>query len=827
MTTRRFSFVRALVAVLVLSGVFLVRADDFALVSPAADAVVPLVPAPYKAFLSGDRVTRCRQLEDPSWRKAIAADAENKPLGVKFAWKGVEGGTLDVRRKADGIVFFAVTIPSNEQTVANFEIAREYVWRVTAPDGRVRSGVFRTEDFAPRMIDWAGVPNVRDLGGRKGLGGRRVRQGRIYRSAGLNNNAEWKFLGEKELRAAFADGTLEEKIAATVDSDGRPRDAKTEAKKVADFIQKDSGLPAKWIDRRFLIPGSATPGRSRLTEEARLFGCKTLGLRTELDLRTHREVYGMKGSPLGPDVKYVHIRSTEYAAINADWAREAFAKDFRLFLDRANYPIIFHCIAGADRTGTLACILNGLLGVDEEELYRDWEVTGLPRGDTNFTHRKLFDRLIVGVFGKYEGRALNDRIEAYVLSCGITKEEIETFRTIMLESRAGEARYLSNAGDDAADGLTPQTAWRTVGKLNKDLPAGATGCLRRGDVFYGCLKVKGGLDLDHPTVLTDYGVGAKPVVTTQKLLKPDPAVWEPVSAARHGMWRMDVGNPSNSTGFVTEENDPAFLTVDGVVRPWLKWDPADVNGQWDFAVRDGVLYVHSTNNPAAISRDIRLTVKGHGLWLESNSTVSNLAFRSVGSHGIVAGWSAEPVENLVISDCEFENIGGAECPGFAKPFRIRLGNGIEFGHGVRHARVDRCVFQNVYDVAFTMQGLPGSSWTDVHVRDCDIQDCSQAFEVWCKKAPEGVGFVDCSFSGNRISRVGGGWGALVRTNRSTTRPILVYDMETDTVDISVTGNRFERCAPELVFCLGRNPSSVDGREPLPKGFKFCDNEVVR
>ena len=30
---------------------------------------------------------------------------------------------------------------------------------------------------------------MRDIGGRMGLGGRRVRQGRIYRSAGLNSNA--------------------------------------------------------------------------------------------------------------------------------------------------------------------------------------------------------------------------------------------------------------------------------------------------------------------------------------------------------------------------------------------------------------------------------------------------------------------------------------------------------------------------------------------------------------------------------------------------------------------------------------------------------------
>ena len=37
---------------------------------------------------------------------------------------------------------------------------------------------------------------------------------------------------------------------------------------------------------------------------------------------------------------------------------------------------------------------------------------------------------------------------------------------------AAEVRYFSNDGDDAADGLTPKTAWRTLEKLGRDLPAG-------------------------------------------------------------------------------------------------------------------------------------------------------------------------------------------------------------------------------------------------------------------------------------------------------------------------------------------------------------------
>ena len=47
-------------------------------------------------------------------------------------------------------------------------------------------------------------------------------------------------------------------------------------------------------------------------------------------------------------------------------------------------------------------------------------------------------------------------------------------------------RYLSPTGDDAADGLTPQTAWRTIERLNREtLEAGDFVLFERGGLFRG------------------------------------------------------------------------------------------------------------------------------------------------------------------------------------------------------------------------------------------------------------------------------------------------------------------------------------------------------
>jgi hypothetical protein len=42
-----------------------------------------------------------------------------------------------------------------------------------------------------------------------------------------------------------------------------------------------------------------------------------------------------------------------------------------------NYPMILHCRVGADRTGTIAALLEALLGCSEEQMARDYEWTSL------------------------------------------------------------------------------------------------------------------------------------------------------------------------------------------------------------------------------------------------------------------------------------------------------------------------------------------------------------------------------------------------------------------------------------------------------------------
>lgn len=93
--------------------------------------------------------------------------------------------------------------------------------------------------------------------------------------------------------------------------------------------------------------------------------------------------------------------------------------------------------------------------------------------------------------------------------------------------------YLATAGDDAQDGLSPQTAWRTLEQAsNASLADGDTLLLRRGDVFRGELNPrKTYTDLTYGA----YGEGARPVIAGSIALGD----WQP-SALGAGIFQTSV-----------------------------------------------------------------------------------------------------------------------------------------------------------------------------------------------------------------------------------------------------------------------------------------------
>lgn len=109
-------------------------------------------------------------------------------------------------------------------------------------------------------------------------------------------------------------------------------------------------------------------------------GIKTihdLGIKTEIELR-FEEYESDRGSVLeqhGVTLKKLPIHA--YGGCFSEPAKPFVKQIFELLADESNYPVLFHCAAGADRTGSIAFLIEAVLGVYYKQMRTDYELTCL------------------------------------------------------------------------------------------------------------------------------------------------------------------------------------------------------------------------------------------------------------------------------------------------------------------------------------------------------------------------------------------------------------------------------------------------------------------
>lgn len=170
---------------------------------------------------------------------------------------------------------------------------------------------------------------------------------------------------------------------------------------------------------------------------------ETYGIKTDLDLRTTAEGTAGSGSPLGETVRYINHSCPYYwggeNGINNAKNHENLANAIRVFADETNYPVFFHCSVGRDRTSMVAMLIEGLLGVSEEDLFIDYETSafsyrGTLDGASMTNMVNTFDTTYVHLLVENEDRDFQAACETYLLSIGVTQAEIDSIRAILLEA---------------------------------------------------------------------------------------------------------------------------------------------------------------------------------------------------------------------------------------------------------------------------------------------------------------------------------------------------------------------------------------------------------
>ena len=310
-----------------------------------------------------------------------------------------------------------------------------------------------------------------------------------------------------------------------------------------------------------------------------------------------------------------------------------------------------------------------------------------------------------------------------------TKTDIVKSDTLVLgKTYTGTAYYVSNGGDDNAEGLTPETAWATLKKVsNTALNSGDAVFFERGGVFGGQLLCQDGV------TYSAYGEGQKPRIYGSPENGADPNKWSLVDGTSN-IWvfyndMYDTGGIVFNDGEDYAPRMVGFWDGEKYVDIVDKTSPVGIDLLSDLEIFSAVDYSGYSSEKARYE----LLKKGK-LYLRCDSGNPGEVYSSIeflcqadpnGGEQIVQGADRNAIDNLcmmytsmsiiqiksnsIIQNCEAGWAGGAVMlfNEFGTNCLFRVGDGITMGRGEKAPGVNNAAIRNychdIYDQAITAE----------------------------------------------------------------------------------------------------------------------------
>ena len=153
-----------------------------------------------------------------------------------------------------------------------------------------------------------------------------------------------------------------------------------------------------------------------------------LGMKTDLDIRGKGECPHAVLDRTKVD--YINIPLAAYDARFTREQMERYRETYLLLTAPSVYPVFIHCWGGIDRTGTWLYILGAMLGMKEEDLGLDYELSSFSRWGKRSRRSEQFEAFLAGL-GKY-GDNVNVAAVNFLRACGVTDEQMDKIRSIMI-----------------------------------------------------------------------------------------------------------------------------------------------------------------------------------------------------------------------------------------------------------------------------------------------------------------------------------------------------------------------------------------------------------
>ncbi|MDD5602942.1 MAG: hypothetical protein PHG48_02510 [Eubacteriales bacterium] len=384
--------------------------------------------------------------------------------------------------------------------------------------------------------------------------------------------------------------------------------------------------------------------------------------------------------------------------------------------------------------------------------------------------------------------------------------------------------YVSNSGDDANNGKSPDEAWATLEKVNSaPLAEGDAVFFERGGLWRGQLKTKSGV------TYSAYGNGDKPKLfgSSQAAVS---ARWS--ATAVENVYEYAVSFPfSNEPGNIIF-NDGETCGIKKFLGEKDYWGGRypgveDFNGVNDLDedlefyhdIASGKLYIYSEDgNPAERYSSIEIAHKPHTIRNGGNDvTIDNLCIKYTGSHGISSG----TCKGLTVTNCEFGWIGGS-IQSEANPY-FRFGNAVEIYGGCDGYTVENCYIYQVYDAGVTHQRTTPHDSTMKNVRYIGnlFEHCIYSIEYFLGHPADSSPVLlmsDIIFRGNICRFAGYGWGDQ-RPNKTEAAHIKSWNSQNPAERFIIENNIFDRSKYMMLHIAASKAESL----PVMKGNTYIQD----
>ena len=177
------------------------------------------------------------------------------------------------------------------------------------------------------------------------------------------------------------------------------------------------------------------------------------GVNVDLDLRYEST---LTSSPLGADVEYIKRTGSYYknaVDLEQSGALNATKNVLNVIFDRISKGknIYFHCAQGKDRTGTIAGLVLGILGVAQGDCDKEYELTSfaIQNDPSAYTARNVDSaeqpnvtwKAMMQYLSTFDGDNFEEKVCSWMLLAGFSLDTINNFRINMID---GNPSILTN-----------------------------------------------------------------------------------------------------------------------------------------------------------------------------------------------------------------------------------------------------------------------------------------------------------------------------------------------------------------------------------------------